>query len=132
MINNPIIYKFFKDFTNHRRKTNRVVFLAVELSSTFLNTGTTNETFQQSGKQDSFRHILKSSANMYESSGSQFFRTNTAVQPVPDTFDESRFVMNFLTILGVTEILCSFRLVLKRKTGKEIPESSRLELLEKF
>ena len=35
--------------------------------------------------------------------------------------------MAFLTILGVTEILCSFRLVLERKTGKEIPESSRLE-----
>ena len=25
MINNPIIYKFFKDFSNHRKKTNRVV-----------------------------------------------------------------------------------------------------------
>ena len=40
--------------------------------------------------------------------------------------------MTFLTILEVTEILCSFRLVLERKTGKEIPESSRLEFLEKF
>ena len=40
--------------------------------------------------------------------------------------------MTFLTILGVTEILCSFKLVLERKTGKEIPESSRLEFLEKF
>ena len=40
--------------------------------------------------------------------------------------------MTFLTILGVTEILCSFRLVLEEKTGKEIPESSRLEFLEKF
>ena len=30
------------------------------------------------------------------------------------------------------EILCNFKLVLERKTGKEIPESSRLELLEKF
>ena len=39
--------------------------------------------------------------------------------------------MTFLTILGVTEILCSFKLVLKGKTGKEIPESSRLEFLEK-
>ena len=38
--------------------------------------------------------------------------------------------MTFLTILGVTEILCSFRLVLEGKTG-EIPESSRLEFLEK-
>ena len=40
--------------------------------------------------------------------------------------------MTFLTILGVTEILCSFRLVLEGKTGEEIPESSRLEFLEKF
>ena len=39
--------------------------------------------------------------------------------------------MTFLIILGVTEILCSFRLVLERKTSKEIPESS-LEFLEKF
>ena len=30
------------------------------------------------------------------------------------------------------EILCSFRLVLQGKTGKEIPESPRLEFLEKF
>ena len=30
------------------------------------------------------------------------------------------------------EILCSFRLVLQGKTGKEIPESSRLKFLETF
>ena len=40
--------------------------------------------------------------------------------------------MTFLTILGVMEILCSFRLVLEGKTFKEIPESSRFEFLEKF
>ena len=40
--------------------------------------------------------------------------------------------MTFLIILGVTEILCTFRLVLEGKTGKEIPESSRLKFLEKF
>ena len=34
--------------------------------------------------------------------------------------------------MGVTEILCSFKLVLEGKTGKEIPESLRLEFLEKF
>ena len=39
--------------------------------------------------------------------------------------------MTFLTIFGVTEILCSFRLDLEEKTGKEIPESSRLEFLKK-
>ena len=67
---------------------------------------------------------------MYESSDSQFFRTTTGIQSGPDAFDESRFVMTFLTILGVTEILCSFRLILEGKTGKEIPKSSRLEFLE--
>ena len=40
--------------------------------------------------------------------------------------------MTFLTILGVMEILCSFRLVLEGKKGKEILESSRLEFSEKL
>ena len=58
--------------TKERRLTKRQ-FLAARLSQTFLNTETTNETFQQSGKQYSLTHILKSSANMYECSGSLFF-----------------------------------------------------------
>ena len=40
--------------------------------------------------------------------------------------------MTFLTILGITKILFSFRLILERKTGKEIPESSLWVFLEKF
>ena len=40
--------------------------------------------------------------------------------------------MTILTILEVTDILCSFKLVLEGKTSKKIPESSRLEFLEKF
>ena len=50
----------------------------------------------------------------------------------PDAFDKSRFITTFLTILGVTEILCSFKLVLEGKTGKETPESLRLAFKEKF
>ena len=69
---------------------------------------------------------------MYESSVSQFFTTKTGIQSGQAAFDESRFVMTFLTILGVIEILCSFRLVLEGKTGKEMPKSSRLEFSEKF
>ena len=134
MINNPIIYKFFEDFTNHRKKTNRVVVFSSRPFPNILKyrAGTTDDTFQQSGKQDSFRQLLKSLTSMYESSGSQFFRTTTGIQSRPDAFDESRFVMTFLTILGVMDILCSFRLVLEGKTGKEIPEPSRFEFLEKF
>ena len=40
--------------------------------------------------------------------------------------------MTFLTILRGTETLCSYRLVLEGKTGKDIPQPSRLEFLEKF
>ena len=42
--------------------------------------------------------------------------------------------MTFLTIFTETviDVLCSFRLVLEGKTGKEIPESSWLECLEIF
>ena len=39
--------------------------------------------------------------------------------------------MTFLTNVGVTKI-CSFRLVLDGRAGKDIPESSRLVFLEKF
>ena len=59
---------------------------------------------------------------MYESLDSQFFRTTTGIQSGPHTFDESKFIMTFLSILGVTEILCSFRLVVEAKTGKDRPE----------
>ena len=40
--------------------------------------------------------------------------------------------MIFLTIFGVTQILCSFKLVLEGKTGNKITESSKLEFLENF
>ena len=86
--------------------------------------------FQQSGKQDSFRHIFKGSVSKCESSSSEFYRTTNGIQSIPDATDESMLVTTLLTISGVTEILCSFRLVLEKKTGKGIPESSRLEFLE--
>ena len=62
--------------------------------------------------------LLRSSNSTYERSGSQFFKTTTGIQSGPGTFDESRFVMTFLTILEVSEILCSFRLVLEK--GKQV------------
>ena len=69
---------------------------------------------------------------MYESSASQLFRSTTGIQSGPDTFDESTFVMTFLAILGVTEILRSFILVLVVKAATEIIQSSRLKFLEKL
>ena len=64
---------------------------------------------------------------MYESSGSHVFKTTTGIQSGPDAFDISSLVMILLTNVGVIEILCCFRLVLERKSSKEIPESSRFE-----
>ena len=69
---------------------------------------------------------------MYESLGQQFLITTTGIQSATDTFNKLRFIMTFLIFLGVTKILCSFKLVLEVKTEKEIPESSILEFLEKF
>ena len=103
MINKSIIYKFFKDFTNTERRLTAILF-SCRLFPTFLNTGTTDETFQQSGKSDYFTHTLKGSASVYESSGLQFFRTTYGIQSGLNTFDGSRFAMTFLTILKVTEI----------------------------
>ena len=72
---------------------------------------------------------------MYESSGSPFFRTTTGIQSGPDAFDESRLVMTFLTIMGVNGNIMQFQMgnfqFLEGKTSEEIPQSSRLELLEK-
>ena len=53
------------------------------------------------------------------------------MQSEPDPFGKLKFFTTFVFILGVTEI-SNFKLVLEGKTGKEIPESSRLELIEKF
>ena len=58
-------------------------------SSTFLITETTDEIFQSSKKQDLFKHILKSSSSIYESSSSQFFRTTTGIQLGAGVFDKS-------------------------------------------
>ena len=54
----------------------------------------------------------------------KFFRTTNGIKSGAHTFDKRRFVMTFLTNLGVKEVLCSFRLVLEVKMGNEIPESS--------
>ena len=53
-----LINKYFKDFSNHRKKTNREVAFSHKPPLTFLNTRITDEIFQQFEKQDSFRHIL--------------------------------------------------------------------------
>ena len=105
-------------FSVNYRTSLKINLSRPDLSPTFLNTGNTSNNLENKTPSD-------------KSSGSQFFRTTTGIQSGPDAFDKSRLVLNFLTNLRVTEKLCNFRLVLEGKTGKEIPESSRLEYLEK-
>ena len=94
---------FLKTLLTTERRVTGWQVLALYLFSTFLNTETNYETYQESGKQELFRHLLKISDSMYESSGPQFLRTTTKIQSGPKAFEESRSVMTFLTILGVTE-----------------------------
>ena len=65
---------------------------------------------------------------------SQFFRRTTALHSGLDAFDESWWMpLKFcydLFILGVMEILCSVKLVLEGKRGREITMSSKLGFLE--
>ena len=96
-----MIYKFFKVLLTKERTLIWQHVLAVPLSPAFLNARTADETFQQSGKQISVRHI-KNSAALYENSDSQFFRTTTGVQPGPDAFGESILVLAFLISLAVS------------------------------
>ena len=57
----------------------------------------------------------------------------TGIQSEPHVFDESRFIMTFLTILGVIgRNVMELQISSTKETGKDIPESSRLEFLEKF
>ena len=48
---------------------------------------TTDGSFQQPQKQDSFRHILKSSATMCKSSDPWFFTTTIGLESGPDPFE---------------------------------------------
>ena len=76
---------------NHRNKTNRTVVLSHIALPTILIQGPQHEKFQQSGKQDSFKCILK----RYASSSSQFFMSTTVIQSGPDNFEESILAMTF-------------------------------------
>ena len=52
-----------------------------------------DKTFQQSGKQDSFKQILNRLSDVYENSDSQFFRTITGIPSGPNISNESSMVM---------------------------------------
>ena len=72
--------------------------------------------------------MYESSAGVYGSSGSQFFRTTTGIQSRPDI----KVGHDLLNQFGVAGIILNFTLNIESKEGKEIPESSKLEFSEKL
>ena len=59
---------------------------------------------------------------MHENSTLKYFRNTTGIQLRPDVFDKSMLVNSNLTSVRVKEILCSPRLVVEGKVGKEAPK----------
>ena len=92
----------FKDFTDHRKKTQRKH----------------KYNFQHYEKKDPLKDLLKISAIVHKSLGSHFFRVITEKKAGPETIEESSLAMTRLIILEVTWTLCCFRLVLEGKAGK--------------
>ena len=64
---------------------------------------------------------------MKETSSSQFLRTSTGIQSGSKAFGKSRFIMIFLTILGVKEIICSFTFV--ENTISNLPKVPKANFL---
>ena len=62
-------------------------------------------TFPESGKQDSFRHIFKNSASMYESSGSQFFRTTTGIQLQGFSQEQKNLCFAWIAVFSIWKAL---------------------------
>ena len=95
------------DFTNYRKKT----VWAVDFSS---------RPFPNILKYGDQRWGLPAiwKTRLFQEHIEEFNRTTTGIQSGPHTSDLSRFVMTVLTIMGVMEILCSFRLLLEGKAVK--------------
>ena len=68
---------------------------------------------------------------MYENSDSQFLRTTTGIQSVPEASYESKLIMTFLTKVEFAGIMCSFRLVLEEKAGTKLTWVIKIRVLWK-
>ena len=82
MINNPAIYKFFKYFTSHRKKTDKVV--------AFSNRNLTNNLKYRDHRWDLWTiwetrflpTLIEELSCMYESSGSYFFHWRNTIRAI--------------------------------------------------
>ena len=107
--------KYFEDFNDNRKKNRKVVRLSCRPLHSILKYREHRWDLPTIWK-IVFLQIVKSSANIYESAGSLFFRTTTK-------YNQDQTPLKSQVWLWV---------VLKGKAGKEIPVSARLEFLKKF
>ena len=92
VINKPCIYTFFKDYTSRNRTLPFILKYRNQIhksSSWHILDKVLDETFQQFGKQNSLKHLLKSSANKYES---QVFSSS---QPLEYNQDPTAFWQSY-------------------------------------
>ena len=98
MISKPIIYKSFKDFNNHRKKTNRAVVFSHTPFSNFLKFRDHQWDLPTIWKTRLLRHILKTSTCVHERSGPQFFRTTTGIRSEADVLHNLLFLPLYLDV----------------------------------
>ena len=60
------------------------------------------------------------------------FRSATEIQSRPDALMESRAAATFFTLLGVLEILHSYKSFVKMDVGRKLPEASRFNISKKI
>ena len=113
----------WKVFTNHKKKTNRTVDVSHRPPPNKI----PSDKYWRAIPSDKYLRVQLMCIKVQ----AHTFWTTTGTQLGTPAFSKSRLVITFLINLGVTWILCSFRLILEGKAGKEILESSRFEFLKK-
>ena len=115
MINKPIIYNFFKYFTNHKYKTTRAAVFSGKLLPKILDhtwnlPAIWKARFLQAHIEEFSRYVESMKVQDHTS---LITRITTGIQSEPDAFGKSRLVMTFAINLVIAEILCIFRSVLE-------------------
>ena len=102
------------------------------LSPTFLNAGTTNETFQQSGKEDSFKHILRVQQVYMKD------QAHSSLEPQLEYNQDQMPRMNHGVCYGLFNHLLSYRNIMqfqitsRGKTGKRDTQVIKIRVLRNF
>ena len=101
VINELIIYKLFKDFTNKEVVVSRIPLTHFYTQSP---QRTSSKNLENKTPSDIFRRVQ---LECIERSRSHFFRTTSGIESRPDALDKSRLVVTFLTSLEVEHFIMS-------------------------